>query len=408
MGWCSVSRQLIDRSPALKRLRDERFNLEIRSGFLLVTDIPYVNAAREIKRGILVSSLDLAGDVAVAPGTHVAYFIGEYPCHHDGTAIEKIRNQSGRQKLAEGVEVDHTFSAKPKPSDAYEDYYHKVSTYVAIFVGQAKLIDPNVTAQTGLPIAATDGDKSVFHYIDTASSKAGIDLITNKLALDRVAIVGTGGTGSYVLDLVAKTPIEEIHLFDKDVFLSHNAFRAPGAASLDELRTQQSKVEYLKGIYSKMRKGIVTHNETINEENVQRLKEMKFVFVCIDKAPAKKLIVGRLEEWGIPFIDVGMGIYNADGSLGGAFRTTMSTPAAREVARAKISFFETDADNDYALNIQIADLNALNAALAVIKWKKLFGFYIDAANELHSSYMIELNQLTNTKTLNEPPPNADA
>ena len=100
MGWCSVSRQLIDRSPALKKLRDERFNLEIRSGFLLVTDIPYVNAAREIKRGVLVSSLDLAGDVAVVPGTHVAYFFGEYPCYHDGTAIEKIRNQSTRQKLA--------------------------------------------------------------------------------------------------------------------------------------------------------------------------------------------------------------------------------------------------------------------------------------------------------------------
>ena len=191
------------------------------------------------------------------------------------------------------------------------------------------MIDPDVTAQTGLPIAATDGDKSTFHYIDTASSKAGIDLITNKLALDKVAIVGTGGTGSYVLDLVAKTPVEEIHLFDKDVFLSHNAFRAPGAAALDELRAQQSKVEYLKGIYSKMRKGIVAHNVAINEENVQLLEEMKFVFLCIDKAPVKKLIVGRLEEWGVPFIDVGIGIYNAEGSLGGAFRTTTSVPAAR-------------------------------------------------------------------------------
>lgn len=407
MGWNSLSHQLINRSPALKKLRDEGFNVEIRAGFLLVTDIPYVNAAREIKRGILVSSLDLAGDVAVAPKNHVAYFIGEYPCHHDGTPIEKIRNQSARQRLADGVEIDHTFSAKPKPSDAYDDYYHKVTTYVAIFAAQAKEIDPSVKAQTALPIAATEDDKSAFHYIDTASSKAGIDIITNKLALDKLAIVGTGGTGSYVLDLVAKTPVGEIHLFDKDTFLSHNAFRSPGAASLGELRAQQSKVDYLKVIYSKMRKGIVAHNVAIGEDNVHLLREMKFVFICIDKPSAKKLIVERLEEWGIPFIDVGMGIHRTEESLGGIIRTTTSVPSGRDVARGKISFFEADVNNDYALNIQIADLNALNAAMAVIKWKKLFGFYLDSANELNSSYTVELNLLTKIKTLDEAAPNAN-
>jgi ThiF family len=396
--WNSLSHQLINRSPALKKLRDEGFNLEIRAGFLLVTDIPYVNAAREIKRGILVSSLDLAGDVAVAPKTHVAYFIGEYPCHHDGTPIEKIRNQSARQ----------TFSAKPKPSDAYDDYYQKVTTYVAIFAAQAKEIDPSVKAQTALPITATEDDKSVFHYIDTASSKAGIDIITNKLALDKLAIVGTGGTGSYVLDLVAKTPVGEIHLFDKDTFLSHNAFRSPGAASLDELRAQRSKVDYLKDIYLKMRKGIVAHNIAIGEDNVDLLREMKFVFICIDKPSAKKPIVERLEEWGIPFIDVGMGILRTEESLGGTVRTTTSIPSARDVARGKISFFEANANNDYALNIQIADLNALNAAMAVIKWKKLFGFYLDSAKELNSSYTVQLNLLTKIKTLDESAPIANA
>ena len=40
-----------------------------------------------------------------------------------------------------------------------------------------------------------------------------------------------------------------------------------------------------------------------------------------------------------------------------------------------MSFEDTPGDDDYNRNIQIADLNALNAAFAVIKWKKLFGFY---------------------------------
>lgn len=403
-----MSHQLISRSPALKKLRDEGFNLEIRSGFLLVTDVPYVNSARQVKRGVLVSSLDLAGDVVVAPKTHVMYFIGEYPCNHDGTPIEQIRNTSARQLLTTGVEIHHTFSAKPKPKDAYDDYYHKVTTYAAILSAHAKQIDPTAKVQTALPIAMTEAEDPVFKYIDTASSRAEIDIISNKLALENVAIVGVGGTGGYVLDLVAKTQVRKIHIFDKDTFLSHNAFRAPGAASLEELRAQPSKVDYFNAIYSKMRHGIVVHKADIGEDNVHWLRDMKFVFICIDKGPAKELIVKRLEEWGIPFIDVGMGIYRVDDFLGGALRTTTSVPAAREVARKKISFFETEGNNEYALNIQIADLNALNAALAVIRWKKLFGFYFDCGSEFNSSYMIELNQLSNIKSINETPPNTDA
>jgi hypothetical protein len=42
---------------------------------------------------------------------------------------------------------------------------------------------------------------------------------------DRV-YTGLGGTGSYILDLVSKTPVNEILLFDSDDFLQHNAFRS--------------------------------------------------------------------------------------------------------------------------------------------------------------------------------------
>jgi hypothetical protein len=42
----------------------------------------------------------------------------------------------------------------------------------------------------------------------------------------------------------------------------------------------------------------------------------------------------------------------------------------------------------YKSNIQIAELNALNAVMAVIRWKKLFGFYVDDACEFHSVYRI--------------------
>jgi hypothetical protein len=40
-------------------------------------------------------------------------------------------------------------------------------------------------------------------------------------------------------------------------------------------------------------------------------------------------------------------------------------------------------------------LNALNAALAVIKWKKLMGFYQDLDFEHHCTYTIGGNMLRN-------------
>jgi hypothetical protein len=57
-------------------------------------------------------------------------------------------------------------------------------------------------------------------------------------------------------------------------------------------------------------------------------------------------------------------------------RTTTSTPAKREMKK-KLSFGGGDEDDDYTRNIQIAELNALNAVLAVIRWKKHVGFYGD-------------------------------
>lgn len=393
-----MSHKLISHSPDLKRLRDEGHDLEIRSGYLLVKDVPYVNSKKEVKRGILVSKLILADDVTDRPDDHVAHFYGEYPCHENGSEIARIKSQSETRRLAEGIEINHSFSAKPKPADYYEDYYAKVTTYVAILSGPAQAIDRTATAKT-FPLIEPDKDDldEVFNYLDTASSRAEIVLATNKLKLEKVAILGLGGTGSYVLDLVAKTPVKEIHLFDGDIYSQHNAFRSPGAASNDEVRAKSPKVSYFKGIYSKMRRGIIAHDEFIDASNVTQLQGMTFAFLCMDGGPTKRSIVQRLEEFGIPFVDVGMGVECVDESLGGILRVTTSTPDKRDHVweKHRIPFGDGGAHNDYAWNVQVADLNALNAALAVIRWKKHFGFYRDFEKEHFSTYTIDGNTLTN-------------
>src|SRR5205807_966047 len=104
-----MSQRPISRSADLKKLRDEGYDLEIRSGCLLVKDVPYVNSRKEVRRGILVMKLVLANDETSRPDDHVAHFAGEYPCSEDGTEIAKIRNSSSERSLADGVVVQHSF-----------------------------------------------------------------------------------------------------------------------------------------------------------------------------------------------------------------------------------------------------------------------------------------------------------
>ena len=55
-----------------------------------------------------------------------------------------------------------------------------------------------------------------------------------------------------------------------------------------------------------------------------------------------------------------------------------------------------DAPGEYDRNAQLAELNALNAALAVIKWKKVKSFYNDLEREFNSDYVIDGNRLINS------------
>jgi hypothetical protein len=364
---------------------------------LLVHDVPYVNPSREVLRGTLVTELELAGDMTIQPSNHVAQFIGQTPSDSEGHPLSKLIN-SGAASLVGSVHVNFTFSKKPMGGDQrYRDYHHKVTTYVALLLMHAQVLDPTVAATTFPVITPDEDDDSPFEYLDTASVRAGISEVTKKLRLGPIAIIGLGGTGAYTLDLVAKTPVREIHLFDGDRYLQHNAFRSPGAPSIEELATVPKKVDYFAARYAKMRKKIVPHGDFVTEANVDELRGMTFVFLALDDGPARKLIVTKLEEYGIDFIDVGIGVEHVDNSLTGLVRTTLSTVDSRKHLDAdhRLPFGKANDANDYNRNIQIADLNALNAALAVIKWKKLAGFYLDLEREHYSAYAVNGNTLIN-------------
>jgi hypothetical protein len=378
------------RSADLRRLRDEGYFVQIRGGFLVMREVPYVDGQKQVRTGTLISNLTMAGDETRSPDTHVVYFDGDYPCRADGTPIQSISFQTNiLLNLGHGLSARQAFSSKPEAG--YTDYYHKMTSYAGILSGPAAMVKPDATPRVFR--APEDEEDSVFNYTETASDRAGIGALTERLQAERVAIIGVGGTGSYVLDFLAKTPVREIRLFDADEFLQHNAFRAPGAASLDELREAPKKVDYFKRIYAHMHRGIVAHAVDLDTGNMHLLNGVTFAFLCLDAGEAKRLIVEKLEAMGACFVDVGMGLELDEGTLGGILRVTTSTPDKREhVHQGRISFAGGGADDLYSSNIQVADLNALNAVLSVVKWKKIRG----ASTAISSGSTTALTRLMGT------------
>lgn len=384
-------------SPDIKHLRDEGYEVEVKNNYLLVHGVPYVNAQRQVLRGIAVTDLNVNAGVLDAPRDHQIWFQGEFPCRQSGTPIEAIRHTDAAQALWAEFQVQHRFSNKPEGS--YPDYYSKMTGYIRILEHEARAIDPTATAQTFRPIPAAE-EASVFVYEDSASSRADILAVTEKLSTGKVAIVGLGGTGSYVLDLVAKTPATEVHLFDGDLFLQHNAFRSPGAASIETIGNRLMKVDYYLEVYRAMRRGIIPHALYVTEENLDQLDGFDFVFICVDRGPVRKLIGEHLQGLGIPFVDVGMELLMVSGMecLVGTCRATMSTPTKLDAFQRHAPFFEDVTEDLYRKNIQVADMNALNAALAVQKWKQYCGFYHDAFQAHHLTYSVNAQSLTRDET----------
>jgi hypothetical protein len=389
------SREIIEASPDLKRLFEDGFEVSIKHVHLLISSVPYLKPDRTIARGTLIFPLNLQSDVtAQKPGDHTAFFAGEYPHYADGTPIRGMVANQGTKKLADGIVSAFQFSSKPDNVDL--DFEVKVRRYVRLLSEPAQAIDSSVDARTRRIVEDQDTESSLV-FLDTNSARAQILPISDKLKGLRIAIVGVGGTGSYVLDLVAKTPVKEIHLFDDDEFSLHNSYRAPGAPTTDQLRARMLKVHYLEQTYRRVHKGVLVHPERITAANVSKLTGMSYVFLCMDPGPDKAALVTFLLEMKIAFADTGLGVDIGKEQLVGSLTTITVTPAYNSHV-GKIPVKAPGDDDLYASNIQIAELNAMNAIFAVIRWKKHFGFYHDARHEHECTYDVGANMLLNDET----------
>ena len=70
----------------------------------------------------------------------------------------------------------------------------------------------------------------------------------------------------------------------------------------------------------------------------------------------------------------------------------LGTPDCYEHLPRIMGSAEAEKD-EYASNIQVAELNALAAILSVIRWKKHLGYYADIIHEPYSVYTLNSNEI---------------
>ena len=393
-----MSQELICHNPELQRLQSEGFEIEVRGGLLIVHHIPYLNCKTEMLSGTLAMVLNTSGNTVVRPHDHTAYWIGQQPCNSDGSIIPSLVNGARRNNLGSGLISDYYLSCYPDSTNGYKNYYDKVMVYYNTISAAALNYDKHKFLQLkGSGKVRSIG--SVLCYDDTNASRAGIIGINERTLGYKVAIIGLGGTGGYLLDYLAKTEVAEIHLYDEDVFNTHNAFRAPGAPSIEQLNSQPFKVDYFGEIYGRMHTGIIPHRIRITKDNISELNDKDMVFICIDSPSVRNFISSYLADHNLSFIDSGMGLECSNDRLSGLVRVTEGFYGHYNHLKDAYGDSATNGEEDmYKSNIQIAELNSLAAALSIIQWKKMLGVYNDYSDgSMNFIYSISGNSITHQK-----------
>ena len=380
--------KLVSHNDDLRRLVEKGYAVAFDSNHLVVRDVPYLDAGRQLQVGAIVTKLEFIDQERVTQTDHQVFFAGSTPCEIDGTPIPNLGGGATRLTLSEAsndVIVERSFSNKPKRTGRFTDFFEKIESYVAIISGPA--IELRGASPYSFRVTQEVISDSVFKFHDTLTSRAEIADLAAKFKDDVIAVIGLGGTGAYVLDFIVKTPVREIRSFDLDPFHVHNAFRSPGR--LQEPELGQSKADVYQHRYENFRTGFSATPARIDASCDDELDGVTFAFVCVDNGPSRADIFDLLISKGIPFMDVGLGLNRSRGSLNGMLRMTHFSANDGEDTRARgFAPLADNPDDLYRANVQISELNALNACLAVIRFKQLRGFYFEESPNQHLLFEI--------------------
>jgi hypothetical protein len=273
--------ELANLNPFVQDLHEQGYQLDFIHGYFVIYGLPYLDKAGCLRHGDWISPVDLTeGGALDPPGNHQAWFRGDKPHDQDGRELS-IGISENRLELTTDFAANLSFSLKLLENGEmrkYRSFEEKVLTYLDAITAPAMAAYPESTPLRGIEVKAA-AQNSPLRFPDTSSANYNLTDISSLLRAKKVAIVGLGGTGSYILDLLARTHLERIVLFDDDKVHVHTIFRMPGFI---HRAIGKPKVEALAQQYGNWHSGIEPINERVTQENLDRLLEFDFVFVSVD------------------------------------------------------------------------------------------------------------------------------
>ncbi len=301
----------------------------------------------------------------------------------DGTPIGN--HIGGDEKPWSNISIRKGSQDSPEEDESASDLIHR---YAKQIVGAVWADGYSETASPAFP--------DPFKIPNTFEARAGIAPVQDRIRGQSIAIIGLGGTGSYVLDLVAKTPVREIHLLDNDYMDWHNFMRGPGAPTDEEIELRRKgclrKVDYYHPKYESLREGIHLHAIRVDSKSTfdgfLSDHPIDFAFVCIDQlskgdSPRQDVVYCALSEAAVPFIDSGVSITVEDRAVRGAVMTS-AYDAGSMAWKDAIPNARVEGNVPGYRNVQLPEVNALAASLAVMEWRRRTGQYVSkSASFLH-------------------------
>ena len=361
----------------LDRVIQAGLDYEIEGDVLMVGPIPYRQRDNSVAHGHLICYLEREGERIGAPSDHTVHWVAEEkPYAADGSSLEAdLVHDTSSRSWSNGQSSICGMSRKP-PGSGYSDYGFKMLAYAKFIARQTGKNWKQDRKGTG---RVKEGNNMVDQ--ETGLTRSAIGDLDQLFKQEKLAVIGAGGTGGHIVDLIAKCNVAHISIFDDDVVSQHTQLRWPGVVSRSIVEEGQNKAEYLAKTYaSRANRNITGRALRIRKPDLTQFQDRTMVFVAVDRGLDRREILTGLADLGVNFIDCGIDMHRyPDGLIASArvTRTVNGDDNQKRLSLAEKTPGKDFGEDIYEVAIQTGDINALNATLAVIAWKQSIGFYRD-------------------------------
>jgi len=191
------------------------------------------------------------------------------------------------------------------------------------------------------------------------------------VAQERVAIIGLGGVGAWIADIVVKADPREVHGWDHDCIEPKNILRMPGGID-PNVWIGRPKASWFQKTYSLIHTNVHGHNAKVQSENLQEVIEgITFAFVAVDEADDRMMVCDALANAGIPFVVAGLSPVRKDKRVKVSIRIVtahIGVPSWREA----IPQVGQAGQDDYG-SLDLPDVYSVTASWAIQSWRKMRG-----------------------------------